>query len=144
MSKIGHFRVPPGLCIKMRLSAQPLIWKWISILMQIKLIFTKRLSTWPHFESESFRNSEMAYWKAVYHTVDTGWRWSECYVLKTNFVLTDRLYILQIKIKLKQVKELILIIRTVSWEFSTFAFPQTTIFESWGIIWLLPPIHCTN
>ena len=23
---IGHFRVPPDLCIKMRLSAQPLIW----------------------------------------------------------------------------------------------------------------------
>ena len=71
-----------------------------------------------------------------------GWRWSECYVLKTNFVLTNRLYILQIKIKLKQVKELILIMRTVSREFSTFAFPQSTIFESWGIIWLLPLIHC--
>ena len=24
---MGHFRVPPGLCIKTRLSAQPLIWK---------------------------------------------------------------------------------------------------------------------
>ena len=24
---IGHFRVPPGLCIKTRLGAQPLIWK---------------------------------------------------------------------------------------------------------------------
>ena len=24
---IGHFRVPSGLCIKTRLSAQPLIWK---------------------------------------------------------------------------------------------------------------------
>ena len=24
---IGHFRVLPGLCIKTRLSAQPLIWK---------------------------------------------------------------------------------------------------------------------
>ena len=37
---IGHFQVPPGLCIKTRLSAQHLIWKWIFILMQIKLIFT--------------------------------------------------------------------------------------------------------
>ena len=27
-SRIGHLRVPPGLCIKTRLSAQPLIWKW--------------------------------------------------------------------------------------------------------------------
>ena len=26
----GHFRVPPGLCIKTRLSAQPLILKWFS------------------------------------------------------------------------------------------------------------------
>ena len=24
---IGYFRVPPGVCIKTRLSAQPLIWK---------------------------------------------------------------------------------------------------------------------
>ena len=24
---IGHFRVPPGLCIKTRVGAQPLIWK---------------------------------------------------------------------------------------------------------------------
>ena len=24
---IGHFRVPPGLCIKTRLGAQPLMWK---------------------------------------------------------------------------------------------------------------------
>ena len=38
--EIGYFRVSPGLCIKTRLSAQPLIWKCFSILMQIKLIFT--------------------------------------------------------------------------------------------------------
>ena len=40
---IGHFRVPPGLCIKTRLSAQPLIWKWFFILTQIKLIFTRKV-----------------------------------------------------------------------------------------------------
>ena len=34
---------PPGLCIKTRLSAQPLIWKWFFILMQIKLIFTRKI-----------------------------------------------------------------------------------------------------
>ena len=33
---IGHFRVRPGLYIQTRLSAQPLIWKWFFILMQIK------------------------------------------------------------------------------------------------------------
>ena len=38
----GHFRVPLGLCIKTRLSAQPVIWKWFFILMQIKLIFTTK------------------------------------------------------------------------------------------------------
>jgi len=38
---MGHFRVPPGLCIKTRLSVQPLIWKWFFILMQIKLVFTR-------------------------------------------------------------------------------------------------------
>ena len=40
---IGHFRVPPGLCIKTRLGAQPLIWKWFFILMQIKLISTRKV-----------------------------------------------------------------------------------------------------
>ena len=40
---IGHFRVPPGLCIKTRLSAQPLIWNWFFILMQIKLIFKRKV-----------------------------------------------------------------------------------------------------
>ena len=40
---IGHFRVPSGLCFKTRLGAQPLIWKWFFILMQIKLIFTRKV-----------------------------------------------------------------------------------------------------
>ena len=62
LPSVGHFRVPSGLCIKTRFSAQPLIWKCFSILLQIKLIFTKRLGTWPHFESEGFWNSEVAYW----------------------------------------------------------------------------------
>ena len=61
-----HFRVPPGLCIKMRLSAQPLIWKWCFILMQIKLIFTRKVCTWPHFESEGFWNWEGAYFFKVH------------------------------------------------------------------------------
>ena len=56
-----HFRVPPDLCFKTRLSALPLIWKYFLILMEIKLIFTRRLSTWPHFKNESFWNSEEAY-----------------------------------------------------------------------------------
>ena len=58
---VGHFRVPPGLCIKSRLNAQSLIWKWFFILMQIKFIFTISLCTWPPFESEGFWNSEVGY-----------------------------------------------------------------------------------
>ena len=41
--QIGHFRVPLGLCIKRRLSAQPLIWKWLFILVQIKLMFARKV-----------------------------------------------------------------------------------------------------
>ena len=46
----SHFRVPPGLRIKTRLNAMPLIWNDIYrvffILMQIKLISKERLCTW--------------------------------------------------------------------------------------------------
>ena len=59
---IGHFRVPLGLCFKTRVGAQPLIWKSSFILMQIKLIFTRKVVHLASFESESFWNSEMAYW----------------------------------------------------------------------------------
>ena len=38
---IGHFRVLLGLRIKARLSAQPLKWKRVFILMQLKLTFTR-------------------------------------------------------------------------------------------------------
>ena len=40
---IGPFRVPPGLCMKTRWSTQPFIWKWFFILMQIKLIFIRKV-----------------------------------------------------------------------------------------------------
>ena len=43
MGEIGHFRVPPGLCFKTRVGAQPLIWKSFFILMQIKLIFIRKV-----------------------------------------------------------------------------------------------------
>ena len=41
---IGHFRVPKNLTFKARLSAKPLIWKWFLIMVQIKLIFTTKVS----------------------------------------------------------------------------------------------------
>ena len=40
---IGHFRVSPGLCFKTRVVAQPLIRKSFFILMQVKLIFTRKV-----------------------------------------------------------------------------------------------------
>ena len=40
---IGRFRVPLGLCFKTRVGAQPLIWKSFFILMQIKLIVTRKV-----------------------------------------------------------------------------------------------------
>ena len=43
LSLMGHFRVLPGLCFKTRVGAQPLIWKSFFILMQIKLIFTRKV-----------------------------------------------------------------------------------------------------
>ena len=43
LNTIEHFRVPPGLCFKTRVGAQPLIWKSFFILMQIKLIFTRKV-----------------------------------------------------------------------------------------------------
>ena len=43
LSSIGHFRVPPGLCFKTRVGAQAFIWKSFFILMQIKLIFTRKV-----------------------------------------------------------------------------------------------------
>ena len=41
--RISHFRAHPGLCIKTRLRARPLIWKWFFILMQAKLILTRKV-----------------------------------------------------------------------------------------------------
>ena len=42
-SWIGHFRVPLGLWFKTRVGAQPLIWKSFFILIQRKLIFTRKV-----------------------------------------------------------------------------------------------------
>ena len=61
VNTIGHFRVPPGLCMKTRLSAQPLIWKWLFILMQIKLIFTRKVVHLASFWRWGFWNSEVSH-----------------------------------------------------------------------------------
>ena len=58
--QIGYFRVAPSLCFKAKLGAKPLIWKWRFILMQIKLIFTRKV-----LHLASFRKWEiLALWKS--------------------------------------------------------------------------------
>ena len=67
-SLIGHFRVPPGLCFKTSLGVQPLIWKSFFILMQIKLIFTRKVvhlaSFWKWGSLEL--GSGLEPWKGLY------------------------------------------------------------------------------
>ena len=54
------FPSSPAVCIKTRLSAQPLIWKWFFILMQIKLIFTRKVVHLASLWKWGFWNSEVA------------------------------------------------------------------------------------
>ena len=60
IDRIGHFRVPKNLTFKARLSAKPLIWKWFLTMMQIKLIFTTKVS---HLTS---------FWKWVFLELGNG------------------------------------------------------------------------
>ena len=46
--------VASSLCFKARLSAKTLIWKWFFILMQIKLIFTRKVSQLASFWKRVF------------------------------------------------------------------------------------------
>ena len=58
---IGRFRVPKILTFKMKLGAQPFLWKWVLFTREWKMIPYQRLSTYPRFETEAQGNSEMAY-----------------------------------------------------------------------------------
>ena len=51
-----HFRVVPRLCFKARLSAKPLVEKWFFNLMQIKLIFTRKVLYLSSFWKLEFLN----------------------------------------------------------------------------------------
>ena len=78
---IGNFRVSPGLCIKTRLSAQPLIWKWFFILMQIKLIFTRKVV---HLAS---------FWKWGFLELGSGlllYRYSSAFLLIMDWYLKEK------------------------------------------------------
>ena len=58
---ISYFQVPSSLHFKARLSAKPLIRKWFLIMMQIKLIFSTKVSHLASFWKRDFWNTEMAY-----------------------------------------------------------------------------------
>ena len=60
-NQIGHFRVPKTLTFKMRLGAQPFLWKWVLFAWEWKWFLYQGLSTYPRFETEARGNTEMAY-----------------------------------------------------------------------------------
>ena len=85
---IGIFRVPPGLCIKTRLSDQPLMWKWFFILFQIKLISTRKVVHLASFWKWGFfeLGSGLLYWGIQYNVVTP----SCSNKLSSNVLLTVR------------------------------------------------------
>ena len=72
----GHFRVPPGLCFKTRVGAQPLIWKsFFMILMQIKLIFSRQVVHLASFWKWGFL--ELGNGLFSFTRARTLWSWGE-------------------------------------------------------------------
>ena len=59
MRPIGLFPVPPVLCIKTRLSVQPLMWKRFFIPMQIKLIFIRKVVHLPWLQRSVLKVDNM-------------------------------------------------------------------------------------
>ena len=109
MKKLGHFRVPPGLCFKTRVGVQPLIRKLFFIFMQIKLIFTWKVvhlaSFWKwgilelgsglyrkdhHCQIRNFCTCEMKAWKIGLPGFRTLMTWDFCAFgsLKLPMILT--------------------------------------------------------
>ena len=52
----GYFRYPPRLCFKAKLSAKLMVRKWSYILMQIKLVFTRKILHLATFRKEQVRS----------------------------------------------------------------------------------------
>ena len=49
LSKIGHFRVPKTLTFKMRLGAQPFLWKWVLFAWEWIMISVSKAEQLPSF-----------------------------------------------------------------------------------------------
>ena len=67
MRPIGHFRVPKTLTFKMRLGAQPFLWKWVLFEWEWKNHF--HIEGWAPAEARG--NSEMAY-GTMKHGTESG------------------------------------------------------------------------
>ena len=86
MLTVGHFWVAPSLCFKARLSAKPLIWKRFCNLMQLKLIFTRKVlhlasfRKWTFFPAKRFRSSDLSQDEDEFEVITLpnlpGWCWN--------------------------------------------------------------------
>ena len=73
---IGYFQVASNLYFKARLREKPLLRKWFLIMMQIKLIFTTKVSHLASFWKWDFWNSKMAHFcSRCSHVISQGNKW---------------------------------------------------------------------
>ena len=84
------FKWKDGHCIKTRLSAQPLIWKWLFLLMQIKLIFTGKVVHFVSFWTWGFLELEVAYWN-ISNRCTFIWLYYFNFMIKRYITLIRRL-----------------------------------------------------
>ena len=61
MNKIGHIRVPKTLTFKMRLDAQPFLWKWVLFAWEWKMIAISKAEHLPSLWNRGPVELEMAY-----------------------------------------------------------------------------------
>ena len=84
---VGYFRVASSLCVKARLSAKPLIWKWFFLFACKWDSFSQEIfCTWPCFENESLWNSEMAYSLDIFLKLKIG---NAIYSIRIHVVIYD-------------------------------------------------------
>ena len=71
---IDYFRVAPNLCFKTRLSGKPMIWKYFFILMEMKLVITRKALYLALFWKLGLWNTEMAF-RSMKHEIHYLYPW---------------------------------------------------------------------
>ena len=71
---IDYFRVAPNLCFKTRLSGKPMIWKYFFILMEMKLVITRKALYLALFWKLGLWNTKMAF-RSMKHEIDYFYPW---------------------------------------------------------------------